>query len=70
MTETKTLFVNDEERALPINFNLQEALTHWQLTENSFAIAINEQFIPKTQYPVTPLNRGDRIELLVPMQGG
>lgn len=35
-----------------------------------FAIAINEHFVAKSQYPTTPLKDGDRIEILSPMQGG
>ena len=36
-------------------FNLHEALSHWQLQDNSFAIAINEHFIPKAHYQETSL---------------
>ncbi|PCK09129.1 MAG: thiamine biosynthesis protein ThiS [Alteromonadaceae bacterium] len=35
-----------------------------------FAVAINEQFIPKTDYTNTLLNDGDRIDVVSPMQGG
>ena len=34
------------------------------------AIAINKQFIPRANYATTPLQSGDELELVVPMQGG
>lgn len=34
------------------------------------AVAINAQFVPKSDYDNTELNSGDQVELLVPMQGG
>lgn len=34
------------------------------------AVAINQQFIPKTSYASTILSQGDCIDILVPMQGG
>ena len=55
LTEQKSLFVNDELRTIPASFNLQNALDHWQLTQNSFAVAINEKFVPKTAYQQTDL---------------
>jgi len=38
--------------------------------EASFAVAVNEFFIPKSEYQSVELKNGDNIELLVPMQGG
>ena len=38
--------------------------------EGAFALALNENFIPKSQYADTLLNENDRIEIVAPMQGG
>lgn len=35
-----------------------------------FAAAVNETFVPKSQYGDTPLKDGDRIDIVNPMQGG
>ncbi|GAA6153009.1 sulfur carrier protein ThiS [Pseudoteredinibacter isoporae] len=35
-----------------------------------FAVAVNAQFVPRSQYPNIILQEGDDLELLVPMQGG
>ena len=45
-------------------------LTEMNVADSACALAINESFIPKNEYVTTELNHGDRIELLVPMQGG
>lgn len=34
------------------------------------AIALNETFVPKSNYEQTVLNEGDQIEIVAPMQGG
>ena len=36
----------------------------------SFAVAVNEFFIPKAEYNSVELKHGDQIELVIPMQGG
>ncbi|WP_044409970.1 sulfur carrier protein ThiS [Thiomicrospira microaerophila] len=38
--------------------------------EGAFALALNENFIPKNQYAETPITENDRIEIVAPMQGG
>ena len=35
-----------------------------------FAIAVNENFVPRSSYQQTSLSEGDRVEVLVPSQGG
>ena len=36
----------------------------------SFAVAINGVFVPRSAYSSTTLAEGDQIEILIPMQGG
>ncbi len=62
--------LNGEDKSLNSDSNLYEAIEEWQLLGQNFAIAINEQFIPKSAYNSTRLSEGDRVELVVPMQGG
>lgn len=38
--------------------------------EGAFALALNENFVPKSQYANTLVNENDRIEIVSPMQGG
>lgn len=65
-----TIWLNNEQQQLPAPVCLAEALNQWQPPGDGFAIAINEVFVPRANYGVTELRDGDRVELLVPMQGG
>ena len=65
-----TVILNGEKKSLVAECNLAKAIADWQLANQTFAIAVNQQFIPKTTYTDTQLKDGDTIELLVPMQGG
>ena len=65
-----TVTVNGEPKQLAADKQLLTALQQWQLDSQSFAVAVNQQFIPKAHYATTNLKQGDEVELLVPMQGG
>ena len=64
------VILNGEKKALVAECNLAQAIVDWQLTDQTFAVAVNQQFVPKTTYTDIQLKDGDAIELLVPMQGG
>lgn len=60
---------NGESKRLAAGRTLAEHLP--QLTQAcAFAVAINEVFVPRSAYAETRLADGDRIELVIPMQGG
>ena len=60
---------NGEVRELPGGRTLAELLP--TLTNAcEFAVAVNEEFVPKGAYARIRLAAGDRIELVVPMEGG
>lgn len=60
---------NGEVRQLPGGRTLAELLP--TLTSAcEFAVAINEEFVPKGAYAEVRLVEGDRIELVIPMEGG
>jgi sulfur carrier protein len=65
-----TLLVNGEEKTLEQPITLQEALRLWGYDGLPVAIALNEEFLPRSRYHETALQDGDRIEILSPMQGG
>ena len=50
--------------------SLLELVKQHTTDEQACAIAVNDEFVPRSEYHSTLLNDGDRIELLVPMQGG
>jgi sulfur carrier protein len=65
-----TLQLNGENKTLKAGSSIIDAINDWQLADRSFAVAVNEEFIPKSAYADVSLIEGDRIELLIPMQGG
>lgn len=64
------VFLNDKHITINANTTLSRAIEQWQLTTNTFAIALNQNFIPKDCYHKTLLNENDRIEIVTAMQGG
>ncbi|MFT4610591.1 MAG: sulfur carrier protein [Cellvibrionaceae bacterium] len=65
-----TLQLNGETKTLTAGSSIIDAINDWQLADRSFAVAVNDEFIPKSAYADVSLIEGDRIELLIPMQGG
>ncbi len=63
--------INGQTRQLP---GEQLALTALLQSEapadGGFAVAVNEAFVPKSQYETVCLQSGDRVEILRPIQGG
>ena len=64
------IYLNGQQQTLAKNTSLLQALTDWQYSPSSFAIAINESFVPSSQYQHTVIQPNDRIEIVSPMQGG
>jgi sulfur carrier protein len=65
-----TISLNNRSITLQKETNLMQLLLDEQALMPDMAIAVNNQFIPKTQYEHTMLIAGDAIDILVPMQGG
>lgn len=63
--------VNGEDRTLPSSCNLAEALLAWGYQNDMpIAVAVNNKVIPKQEHSNLTLNVGNKIEILMPMQGG
>lgn len=63
------IHLNGETKELLSTSLLNLLEQHWQ-GPDCFAIAINQQFIARTHYAVTQLQHGDRVDVILPMQGG
>ena len=62
--------LNGERHSIEQPQDVQQFLGSLQDLPESFAIAVNEAFVPRSAYADTTINEGDRVELVVPMQGG
>ncbi|MBD3611290.1 MAG: sulfur carrier protein ThiS [Hydrogenovibrio crunogenus] len=67
---TITVQINDEIKAIPASLSLTDLLNQLGYQEHNFAVAINDAFVPRSQYETTPIQTDDRIEIVAPMQGG
>lgn len=63
------IMLNGEPLELAKTITLSELVLQQAIT-GSFAIAVNQTFVPKTLWPTTTLSMGDQVELVAPMQGG
>lgn len=62
--------VNGKKEKLERSHTVQEALVELGYEDTYFAVAVNEEFVPKLEYTRTPLKEGDRLEVLSPIRGG
>ena len=64
-----TLIVNGETREV-VAGTLAEALQALDYREAKVATALNGEFVPARARAATPVQEGDRIEIVAPRQGG
>ena len=63
------LVVNGEPQEIPAA-TLAEAVQSLDFGEAKIATALNGEFVPARARAATPVNDGDRIEIVAPRQGG
>ena len=64
------IYFNDEEQQIELSQSLQELLIINDYQASCFAVTVNNQLIPRIAYSTTRLNSEDRVDILIPMQGG
>lgn len=67
-----TISINDELRRFPGAVPLEDILQEYRQTNPglAFAIAVNGEFVPRTQYPQVQLQDGDTLDIVNPVGGG
>ncbi|WAJ69343.1 sulfur carrier protein ThiS [Catenovulum adriaticum] len=63
------IIINGQPIELPQTQSLIQVVENFGAVK-PFALAVNGQFIPKSQHLVYELNEGDAIDILSPVQGG
>ena len=63
------VFVNGSKHPMPERRTLAELLSSLS-PPTPFAVARNEEFVPRCNYETCRINSGDRIEIVRPMAGG
>ena len=62
--------LNGASSHIPCNQPLSAAMIAWNYQGECFAVAINETFVPRSQYSHTEIKSGDKIEVVSPLEGG
>jgi len=62
--------VNGESMQLYSPDNLNELLKTLRMENSRIAIELNRQIIPHSQYAMTAIREGDRIEIITAIGGG
>ena len=63
------VIVNGEPRDIASS-RVDALLGELEYQGTHFAVALNFDVLPKSQWAQTPLNAGDEIEIITPRQGG
>ncbi len=63
------VIVNGEQREISSR-SVDALLAELEYEGTHFAIALNYDVLPKSQWAETPLKNGDEIEIITPRQGG
>jgi len=64
------VLLNGESNRLNKPETLDIALTEWDYLDGCYAVAVNETFVPRSQYHQQLINEGDRIDVVSPLEGG
>ncbi|MCB1532310.1 MAG: sulfur carrier protein ThiS [Alphaproteobacteria bacterium] len=62
--------INGREQTFEAPLNLYNILEQQGYVSMMIAVARNGSFVPKDNYVGTPIQDGDEIEIVAPMQGG
>jgi sulfur carrier protein len=64
------IVLNGENRTLPPTISVANALQLWGYRCEQIAIAINGEFVARTEYSTTLLRAKDFVDVVAPVQGG
>ena len=64
------LTINGENREILKSRNLESLIRELVIQAPNFAIALNQQVIPKSKYATTPIQENDEIEIVHAVGGG
>ena len=62
--------VNNEIKSITASTLLSDALRDWGYGDSKIAVAINQEFVPRSTYTERTLNANDQIDIVRPVGGG
>ncbi|MFF9084968.1 sulfur carrier protein ThiS [Streptomyces sp. NPDC014991] len=70
MSDSVTISVNGEPRRIVPGTALDTLVGSLTTAPRGVAAAVNETVVPRARWAATPLDAGDRVEVLTAVQGG
>ena len=64
------LTINGEKREILKSQTLEELVRELNIQAPNFAMALNQQVIPKSKYATTPIQENDEVEIVHAVGGG
>ena len=64
------LVINGHEKDLQSSGTITQMLKELDITGSHIAVALNFQVVPRSNYDQTPLNEGDKVEIVHAVGGG
>lgn len=64
------VYLNGESSTLSDSLSLDIALDKWGYQNDCYAVAVNETFVPRSQYSQHLIQEGDTIDVVSPLEGG
>jgi sulfur carrier protein len=65
------LYLNGNDQQLSSGSSVSEALLAWGYdAEKKIAVAVNGEFLPRSQYGQQCLSAGDKVDVVSPISGG
>lgn len=62
--------VNNEMKSIPARTLLSDALRDWGYGDSKIAVAVNQEFVPRSTYNERVLAADDQIDIVRPVGGG
>ena len=64
------LTINGEIQEVPAEQTIEQITTQLDYDGQAVAVALNGDFVPRSQYAQTRPNEGDEVEIVAPIAGG
>lgn len=65
-----TVNINGQPQQVAADCPLTELIDRFVDKGKTFAVALNQTFVPRQEYTSIALSDGDQIEIVLPIQGG
>ena len=64
------LTINGEQRVIKESQNLADLIKELDIKAPNFAMALNQQVVPRSKYDSTSINENDKVEIVHAVGGG